>query len=89
MVKTLTGLLPLALGVGVAGIVIWLLLSRSLAIGRWLLAAFLVGHGWVHMLYVIPRPGTPRPRPLGSSGRSTWRDRGFSRASGSTAGSFG
>ncbi len=37
---------------GAAG---WLL-SREMAAGRWLLAALLVGHGLVHLMFVMPAP---------------------------------
>jgi hypothetical protein len=56
MTRTLRGLAPLAVALLVFGIVVWQTLSRDMAIGTWLLAAFLVGHGWVHLMFVMPRP---------------------------------
>lgn len=56
MIRTLTGLVPFAAAVAVFGIVVAVLLDRHMAIGTWLLAAFLVGHGLVHLLFVMPRP---------------------------------
>lgn len=50
------GLVSLAIGVAAFGAVIWYLVSRDVGAGRWLLAAFLLGHGWVHMMFVVPRP---------------------------------
>src|SRR5688500_9724696 len=58
MEKTLGGLLPLAIGLVVFGIAAWLLLGRNLGVGRWLLAAFLVGHGLVQVMFLAPRPTT-------------------------------
>jgi hypothetical protein len=56
MIRTLVGLLPMAIAVAVVGTVIWLLVTRNVAFGRWLLAAFLIGHGLVHVMFVAPRP---------------------------------
>jgi hypothetical protein len=58
MLKTLFGLVPLALGVAVFAVIIWFIRDRNMAIGNWLLAAFLVGHGWVHVMFVMPQPAT-------------------------------
>jgi hypothetical protein len=65
MAKTLKGLLPLAVGLVAYGFVIWFLLERDMANGRWLLAAFLVGHGLVHVMFAVPRPAT---RPATANG---------------------
>jgi hypothetical protein len=40
----------------VAGVAIWWLLSHDMAAGRWLLAALLIGHGVVHLLFAVPAP---------------------------------
>ena len=56
MLKAVAGLLPLALGLAGVGVAIWFLLARDMALGRWLLGAFLVAHGLVHVLFVVPRP---------------------------------
>ena len=52
-----------ALAVGLVGlaVVIALLLSRGMAMGTWLLAAFLLGHGLVHVMFAVPAPATPAP----------------------------
>ncbi len=54
--KGLLDLLPLAIGVALAGLVTWFLLDRNWALGKWLLAALLLFHGWVHVMFVFPQP---------------------------------
>lgn len=56
IVSELLTLVPLAIAVAVLAAVIWFLVSRDIGAGRWLLAAFLLGHGWVHMMFVMARP---------------------------------
>jgi hypothetical protein len=56
--KTITGLLPLAIAIAVIGSVTWFLLSRDIGLGRWLLAGLLFAHGWVHVLFVFPSPAS-------------------------------
>lgn len=56
MVKTMTGMLPWAVVAAVIGGATWWLLSRDMAAGRWLLAALLMGHGLVHVFFVVPVP---------------------------------
>jgi hypothetical protein len=59
MVKTMAGILPWAVVlVLIGGAVSWLL-SREMAAGRWLLAALLIGHGVVHVLFAVPAPAAP------------------------------
>jgi hypothetical protein len=58
------GLAPLAAALVVFGFVAWQTISQEMAIGPWLLAAFLVGHGLVHTMYLIP---TPAPAPAGAA----------------------
>jgi hypothetical protein len=60
MTRTMRSLGPLAVALLVFGIVVWQALIRDMAIGTWLLAAFLLGHGWVHLMFVMPRPA-PAP----------------------------
>lgn len=57
----LVKLAPLAVGLIVFAGVIAFMLSRGMALGTWLLAAFLLGHGLVHMMFATPpaQPGTP------------------------------
>jgi len=54
--RAVTGLIPLAIGVAVAGVVTWSLLTRDWVIGPWVLAALLLAHGWVHLMFVFPQP---------------------------------
>jgi hypothetical protein len=56
MVKTMAGILPWAVVLVVIGGAIWWFLSRDMAAGRWLLAALLIGHGVVHVLFAVPTP---------------------------------
>jgi hypothetical protein len=56
--KNLTGLLPFTVALAAIGIVIWWLLGRDMAAGKWLLAAFLLAHGLVHALFGIPPPAS-------------------------------
>jgi hypothetical protein len=56
MLKTITGLWPFVVVLAVIGIAIWWLLGREMALGRWLLGGFLFAHGWVHVMFVMPRP---------------------------------
>ena len=46
---------PLAVGVALFGVVIAWLLQSGNPIGSWLLAAFLIGHGLVHVMFAIPQ----------------------------------
>jgi hypothetical protein len=54
--KTIIGILPWAVVVVAVGGAIWWLLSREMAAGRWLLAALLIGHGVVHIMFAVPAP---------------------------------
>jgi hypothetical protein len=54
-------LAPLAVGLAVLGLVIAFMLSRGMALGTWLLAAFLLGHGLVHVMFAVPAPAAPAP----------------------------
>lgn len=56
VVSEMLDLVPLAVGVAALAAAIWFLVSRDIGAGRWLLAAFLLGHGWVHMMFVMARP---------------------------------
>jgi hypothetical protein len=55
-VKTVTGILPWAVLLVLVGGVVWWLLSREIAAGPWLLAAILIGHGVVHVMFAVPAP---------------------------------
>jgi hypothetical protein len=54
--KFLREMLPLAAGVALFGLLIAVLLQGGNLVGNWLLAAFLLGHGWIHAMYVMPQP---------------------------------
>jgi hypothetical protein len=58
---TLVGLWPFAIGIAAIGLVTWFLLRQNVGFGPWLLAALLVAHGWVHVMFIFPRP-----KPTGS-----------------------
>jgi hypothetical protein len=47
---------PLTIAVALIGALIGYLISIDNQIGNWLFAAFLLGHGWVHIAYVMPSP---------------------------------
>ena len=55
-----TQLVPLAIGVALVGGLTWLLLDNDAALGTWLLAALLVGHGAAHLAFVVPTPEPAR-----------------------------
>ena len=73
--KTLSSILPWAIVLAVSGGTIWWLLAQEKPAGRWLLAAFLVAHGAVHLLYAVPADtvdgGTDWPFDMGQSWTST------------------
>ena len=71
VLKDLTGLLPFTVALAAIGIVIWWLLGRDMAAGKWLLGAFLLAHGLVHALFVIPPPASAAAADSTPSGRST------------------
>lgn len=57
---------PLAIVAVVVGAVTLWLLGSNPDVGRWVLAAILFGHGWVHLMFLFPRPapsdgGKPAP----------------------------
>lgn len=56
MVKSMASTLPWAAVLVVAAGAIWWLLSRENGLGQWLLAALLIGHGVVHVLFAVPAP---------------------------------
>lgn len=69
MVKMIRELGPLAVGVALLGLVIAWLLQGGNVIGNWLLAAFLMGHGWVHTMYVMRQPAA---QPAAAAGGTEW-----------------
>ena len=54
--KAMGGILPWAIVLAVIGGATWWLLSHDMGAGRWLLAALLIGHAVVHVMFVIPAP---------------------------------
>jgi hypothetical protein len=58
--RTIRELGPLAVVVGVAGAVTLYLLGAIPSIGRWILAALLFAHGWVHLMFIFPKPPPPK-----------------------------
>ena len=58
--NSMSRLLPLAIGVAVVGGLTWVLLDRDVAVGRWLLAALLLGHGLAHLAFVVAAPDPAR-----------------------------
>jgi hypothetical protein len=56
--KTVTGLLPFAVVLAGIGWAVSWLLARDVTIGRWVLGGFLVAHGLIHSMFVLPAPAT-------------------------------
>jgi hypothetical protein len=54
--KVLTELLPIGAGIALVAAVTWFLLDRNVGLGKWLLAALLFAHGWVHVMFLFPTP---------------------------------
>jgi hypothetical protein len=54
MVRTMAGTLPWAVVAAAVAGAIWWLLARDVTAGRWVLAALLLGHGLVHLLFFVP-----------------------------------
>jgi hypothetical protein len=67
-VKTVRALGPLAIAVAVVSGVTWVLLDRDVAVGAWLLAGLLFAHGWVHLMFLFPRPA----RAAAGAGGPAW-----------------
>lgn len=67
MVRSMLSTLPWAAVLAGVGGMTWWLLSRDAGAGRWLLAAILVAHGLVHLLFLAPSPGAGA-----SEGGATW-----------------
>lgn len=71
--RTISGLVPLAIAIALIGTLTWFLLDRDVWLGRWLLAGLLFAHGWVHVMFVFPSPapaaegGTEWPFDMGRS----------------------
>jgi hypothetical protein len=64
--KAVSDLLPLAIVVAAISGLTWFLLDRNVGPGKWLLAGLLFAHGWVHVMFLFPRPE------VGAAGGPTW-----------------
>ncbi len=49
-------LAPLAIAIAVIALTVWLLLVNDIGLGPWLLALLVFAHGWVHLMFVFPKP---------------------------------
>jgi hypothetical protein len=49
-------LVPLGVGLLVFAAVVVVMLQQNGGLGTWLLAAFLLGHGLVHVMFIAPQP---------------------------------
>jgi hypothetical protein len=56
--KVVVSLLPIAIVVAVIAALTWFLLEDGNDLGSWLLAALLFAHGWVHLMFVFPKPAS-------------------------------
>ena len=54
--RGLLGMLPWAIVVVIAGAAIVLLLEERPVVGAWVLAAVLLAHGLIHLLFLVPPP---------------------------------
>ena len=54
--RNLVGMLPWAVLLIAAGAGICWLLSKDIAAGKWLLAALIIGHGFIHVMFLVPAP---------------------------------
>jgi hypothetical protein len=61
--KAVLGMRPWGIVLGAASFGIWWLLSREMAAGKWLLAALLIGHGVVHVMFFVPTPAATEGGP--------------------------
>jgi hypothetical protein len=52
----MAGIVPWAVVLAVLGGATWWLLSQGMAAGPWLLAALLLGHGLVHVMFAVVSP---------------------------------
>jgi hypothetical protein len=66
------GWLPWAAVVAGVGGLTWWLLANGMAVGRWLFAALLVGHGLVHLLFLVPVPRTGGAGAGSGTGSPRW-----------------
>jgi hypothetical protein len=63
--KAVRQLVPLAIGAALVAGLTWVLLDRDIALGTWLLAALILGHGLAHLAFVVPTPEPARETSTG------------------------
>ncbi len=56
--KTALSLLPFAAGLAVFSVVVWYLVGQGSALATWLIAAFLLAHGLVQLVFLVPQPAS-------------------------------
>jgi len=49
-------LVPIAIVIAVIALAVWLMLTNDVWLGPWLLALLVFAHGWVHLMFVFPKP---------------------------------
>ena len=54
--KSMASVLPWTVVMAAIAGLIWWMLGRDMTLGRWLFAVILLGHGLVHLLYILPEP---------------------------------
>lgn len=54
-------LVPLAIIVAIIAALVWVMLVNDIVLGPWLLAFLVLAHGWVHLMFVFPKPQNARP----------------------------
>jgi hypothetical protein len=54
-VRAMADLAPVAVALAVYALIVWYVMPRDSAMGRVLIAIILVGHGFVHALFGLPR----------------------------------
>jgi hypothetical protein len=54
--NTLIKLAPLAVGLVIFAAIVAVLVQKNMAVGTWLIAAFLLGHGLVHVMFAVAPP---------------------------------
>ena len=52
-------LAPLAIAVAVIALVVYLMLVNDIGPAPWILALLVFAHGWVHLMFVFPKPESP------------------------------
>ena len=58
-IRDISKLLPLAIVLAIVAVAVTWMLQRDMALGTWVFAAFLFGHGLVHIMFAAPPPAEP------------------------------